>query len=66
MSQGNIYMKSPTSSTVFSNTYSNLQTISKSPNIVNPVTLMGKTIPNETSNIFVKKASSTRRKKLKS
>lgn len=55
MSQGNIYMKNPTSSTVFSSTYSNVQTISKSSNIVNPVTLMGKTIPNETSNFFVKR-----------
>ncbi|XP_043578159.1 uncharacterized protein LOC122565826 [Bombus pyrosoma] len=54
MSRGNIYMKNPTSSTVFSSTYSNLQTISKSPNIVNTVTLMGKTIPNETSNFLVK------------
>ncbi|XP_043511387.1 uncharacterized protein LOC122529374 [Frieseomelitta varia] len=51
MSQGNIFMKNFTSA-IFPNTYSNLQTISKLPNIENPATITNKTIPNETTNFF--------------
>ncbi|KOX74166.1 Protein xmas-2 [Melipona quadrifasciata] len=51
MSQGNTLMKNFTSA-IFPNTYSNLQTISKLPNIENPATITNKIIPNETTNFF--------------
>ena len=51
MSQGNIFMKNFTSA-IFPNTHSNLQTISKLPNIENPAVITNKAMPNETTNFF--------------
>ncbi|OAD59102.1 Protein xmas-2, partial [Eufriesea mexicana] len=52
MSQGNTFMKNLTPSTVFSSTYSNKQTVPKSPNIINSATIMNKNISKETQDIF--------------
>lgn len=54
VAQGNIFTRSFTPSTIFSNTYSNAQTVSNSSNVTNTTTTTSNNNMKETQNIFTR------------